>query len=334
MLGDMLVAGVQFDEVDSFCKKNFSNDFRERIRMIIEAQIQSEKPFEVQGEHYYITQMKLYNFSKSGVTEGEQITEELVGFIATLEKRRMEIRNKPDQYKGYGRAFLREIGNWLNHHLPLGKGVFEMLVVKDAVWLMYRIKTKDIASLGSTSGNAGYKPESSLSVIYQERYDDMGVHGTHHNRYYAVTATMEGYSGIIELSFRSEKFANGGAGEGYLEGITYEWGREGAVKQLHIYSKKRLLSPDDEPVNYKGFHCYPYQMPADIMNPKEFYCYNPDGYMGNSSIEIRELFQNMKEYYKKIFKITPKQNDLLSFKSPNGDDLRDEGIGYGFKIYT
>ncbi|MCM3625483.1 hypothetical protein HN020_03265 [Brevibacillus borstelensis] len=182
--------------------------------------------------------------------------------------------------------------------------------------------------------NSNRKPESSLSIFYQERYEDMGEHGTYHNRYYAVTATMEGYSGIIEISFRAEKFFNEGAGEGYLEGISYEWDRQGAVKKLRIFSKKRLLSPNDEPVYYRGDHYFPYSMPADIRNPKEFYCYNPNGYMGNSSIEVRELFANMKDYYKKIFKIKPKQNDLLSFNSPHGDDLRDEGIGYGFKIYT
>jgi len=178
------------------------------------------------------------------------------------------------------------------------------------------------------------KPESSLSVVFQERYDDLGVHGMHHNQYYSVTATMEGYSGIIEISFRAKKFVNEGAGEGYLEGISYERDKQGAVKQLNIYSKKRLLSPNGESVYYRGDHFFPYQMPADIMNPKEFYCYNPNGYMGNSSIEVRELFKNMKEFYKKIFKIKPKQNDLLSFSSLNGDDLRDEGIGYGFRIYT
>ncbi|MGG1660916.1 ankyrin repeat domain-containing protein [Brevibacillus sp. NRS-1366] len=182
--------------------------------------------------------------------------------------------------------------------------------------------------------NKNGKHESSLSVFYRERYDDMGEHGIHHNKYHSVTATMEGYSGIIEISFRAEKFFKEGAGDGYLEEISYEWDREGMVNKLHIYSKERLLSPNDEPVYYRGGNYYPYQMPADIMNPKEFYCFNPNGYMGNSSIEVRELFSNMKEYYRKIFKVKPKQNDLLSFSSSNGDDLRDEGIGYGFTIYT
>ncbi|MED3499085.1 ankyrin repeat domain-containing protein [Brevibacillus agri] len=202
------------------------------------------------------------------------------------------------------------------------------------VKLLPHFQQESLRALRLLPVNSNRKPESSLSIFYQERYEDMGEHGTYHNRFYAVTATMEGYSGIIEISFRAEKFFNEGAGEGYLEGISYEWDRQGAVKQLNIYSKKRLLSPNDESVYYKGDHYFPYKMPADIRNPKEFYCYNPNGYMGNSSIEIRELFTNMKEYYKKIFKVKPKQNDLLSFSSPNGDDLRDEGIGYGFKIYT
>ncbi|WP_239565584.1 tetratricopeptide repeat protein [Brevibacillus fulvus] len=143
----MLFEGVQFDEVDSFCKKNFSDDFRERIRMIIAAQIHHEKSFEVQGEHYYMTRIKLYNFINRGLEQGEQMTEELFVFFNTQEDRRREIRKNYEQYKGYGRAFLREAGNWLNYNLRLGKGVFEMGVYEDAVWLLYRINSKDISTL-------------------------------------------------------------------------------------------------------------------------------------------------------------------------------------------
>jgi len=39
--------------------------------------------------------------------------------------------------------------------------------------------------------NSNRKPESSLSIFYQERYEDMGEHGTYHNRYWIVNTKLD-----------------------------------------------------------------------------------------------------------------------------------------------
>jgi len=146
------------------------------------------------------------------------------------------------------------------------------------------------------------------SLLISPSQLDLGNLGV--EEFYEIVATLKGKVGSLVLKFRAYEYD---AQEGYLEGITYSFedGR-GSIKYMLIFSKVSLTG-SDQPMLLGSELVYPYEIKADIK--KDFSCYH-ESHVINNEISIKLLFEDMKSYYKSIFKIDY------------------DGSDYGFAVYN
>ncbi|WP_102344879.1 hypothetical protein [Bacillus sp. Marseille-P3661] len=133
-----------------------------------------------------------------------------------------------------------------------------------------------------------------LAFIPPYYEDDVPMGG-----HYEVNAYINGLSGILHLKFRTRSVNDMNAPYEYmLNNVTNSYNRT-RIEDLYIYSVNPLIQ-NAPTIQINNQQYYSAALKADIMDSKAFWCLERDNYT-NSSISSKELFENLVEYYQKIF---------------------------------
>lgn len=146
-LTEFLFGGVKYQEIDSFCKNNFSNDFYKNLLLLLFSEIifgDSDHNKQLS----YTVDICLLQWDPDQTRFEEQLSLETMRFVGVTNERFEEIRQNKFRLSKYGRVFFSLVESWLNTSISNGRGKFCINYEQEAaVWLSYCICKADLKTL-------------------------------------------------------------------------------------------------------------------------------------------------------------------------------------------